>query len=170
MAQQAEAAQLGADSSIYNGASAIGTAETIANQNTMTGIAVQGGTALASAAAGGMAMSDARSKTELSSDERGKSVRPGGNTLADKFMEHLHPYSFKYRDVRNEPRAVPTGGEYLGVMAQDVERAPGVGRQIVRDTPRGKVLETGATMSALAAGVGRLHERLKALEGARASK
>jgi hypothetical protein len=230
LGQSAEAAQLGADSSIYNGANAIGTAETIQNQNQATQFGVQAigaGVSMGAGAAGsdvrlktnlsfqggdpgnsagpssmGGMMADARTKQApmmqqggmaamigkgglsegtkavaqdsaplaFSSDARGKSVRPGGNTLADKFMEHLHPYSYRYKDPKNEPRSTPTGGHYLGVLAQDVERSPAVGRQVVRDTPEGKVLEGGALSSALAAGVGRLHERLKALEGERADK
>jgi hypothetical protein len=101
----------------------------------------------------------------LLSDERTKDHDGGsfGNE-ADHFLAALHPYTYKYKHPSYEPTSSPTGGQYLGVMAQDVERTP-VGPQIVKDTPRGKMLEGGALMSALAAGVGRLHERLSALEG-----
>lgn len=97
------------------------------------------------------------------SDEDEKSVRPGGVTDADRFLATLHPYTYRYRNPANEPTASPTGGHYLGVMAQDVERSP-TGNTIVRDTPRGKVLEGGASLGAAMAGLGRLHERLAALE------
>jgi hypothetical protein len=106
----------------------------------------------------------------LSSDERGKmaqvseGTKSGQRSEADSFLASLHPYTYEYKDPQNEPRDAPTGGRYLGVMAQDVERAPGVGRQIVTDTPHGKAIELPAMVSSLAAGTGRLHERLSALE------
>lgn len=85
---------------------------------------------------------------------------------ADHFLNHLHPYTYRYKDPSYEPTSQPNGGHYLGVMAQDVEKTP-VGQQIVKDTPRGKMLEGGALMSAMAAGLGRLHERVSGLEGKR---
>jgi hypothetical protein len=120
--------------------------------NQLTGAALQGTTSLI----GMGAMSDARIKKDILRD-----------TLADKFLEHLHPYSYRYQDPADDPGG-PTGGRYMGVMAQDVEQAPEIGPQLVKNTPRGKALSVPATMSALAAGVGRLHERLKALEEGRA--
>lgn len=101
----------------------------------------------------------------VSSDERGKNVGGSFGSEADAFLEHLHPYTYRYKDPSQEPSSQPTGGHYLGVMAQDVEQAPGIGRQIVKDTPRGKVLEGGALMSAMAGGLGRLNERMSMLEG-----
>lgn len=82
---------------------------------------------------------------------------------ADGFLDSMKPYTYRYKDPTNEPTDAPTGGHYLGVMAQNVERSP-TGDTIVKDTPRGKMLEGGALMSGLAAGVGRLHERLSMLE------
>lgn len=105
------------------------------------------------------------------SDERAK--RPLSEVMkesdADRFLDHLHPYTYRYKDPADEPNSQPTGGRYLGVMAQNVERSP-TGKQIVTDTPRGKVLEGGAMMSAMAAGLGRLHERMRELEGERKGK
>lgn len=92
---------------------------------------------------------------------------PDEPTEADHFLAHLQPYSYRYKNPAMEPSSQPNGGRYLGVMAQDVERAPGVGPQIVKDTPQGKVLEGPALMSALAAGVGRLHQRVAQLEAGR---
>jgi general stress protein YciG len=103
---------------------------------------------------------------DISSDANGKDVRPGGHTVADAFMDHLTPFSYEYKNPQNEPSSKKDGGRYLGVMAQDVERAPEIGRQIVTDTPHGKVLEGGALMSGLAAATGRLHERTDAIEEA----
>src|SRR5262249_44375576 len=87
-------------------------------------------------------------------------------TDADRFLDTLHPYSYRYKNINDEPSTHPSGGRYLGVMAQSVEKGP-TGRTIVSNTPRGKMLESGATQSALWAGVGRLHERVKELEAER---
>ena len=90
-------------------------------------------------------------------------------TEADHFLEHLHPYSYRYKNPQNEPATSPTGGRYLGVMAQDLEKTP-YGDQLVKDTPRGKMLEHGAVTSAALAGLGRLHERVAQLEMERAGQ
>jgi hypothetical protein len=95
----------------------------------------------------------------IPSDERIKEHDP-----ADAFLEHLVPHTYRYKDPRMEPAAEPTGGHYLGVMAQDVERSPTVGPQLVKDTPRGKVIEGPAMLSALAAGSGRLYQHSRELE------
>lgn len=102
------------------------------------------------------------SDTKVMSDVNTKDVTSGH--AADGFLESLAPYTFRYKDSSNEPTNHPTGGEYLGVMSQNVEKSP-TGSTLVKDTPKGKMLEGGALMSGLAAGVGRLHERLKMLEG-----
>lgn len=108
---------------------------------------------------------------QVSSDERGKYDAQGEpaegygieKTSADRFLDTLEPFSYRYKDPANEPTDQPTGGHYLGVMAQNVERGP-TGDTIVKDGPRGKYLEGGALTSALAAGTGRLHERVSELE------
>jgi hypothetical protein len=97
------------------------------------------------------------------SDERvKKNIR---HTLADEFLEHLHPSSYQYKNPRDEPRPIPTGGRYLGAMAQDIESTPEVGHQIIVNTPRGKMVAPKAALSAALAGLGRLAERVAFLEG-----
>jgi hypothetical protein len=101
------------------------------------------------------------------SDERLKEgIGMGDMNEADHFLASLKPYSYKYKDPQMEPTSEPNGGRYLGVMAQNVEQSP-FGRQIVKDTPKGKVLEGPALQSAMAAGMGRLHERVAQLEAMR---
>ena len=107
----------------------------------------------------GRFMSDENVKTGIHSAAE-KSVH---ETEADKFLATMSPYTYRYKDPANEPTSSPTGGHYLGVIAQNVERGP-TGDTIVKDTPRGKMLEGGALMSAMGAGLGRLHERLAMLE------
>jgi len=85
-------------------------------------------------------------------------------SLADAFLEHMKPYSYKYKDPRMEPRVQPTGGTYLGVMAQDLERIPHLGAQLVVHTPHGKMVDQKTALSATMAGLARVFERVKALE------
>jgi hypothetical protein len=101
-------------------------------------------------------------KAMMMSDERAKNVDSDRSMVGD-FLDALSDSraSYTYKDKRNEPTATPTGGKYLGIMAQRLEQVPGVGRQLVKDTPRGKMVEGMALMSALAAGVGELNERIK---------
>ena len=102
----------------------------------------------------------------IASDEDEKIGADGHVSLVDQFLRSIHPYSYEYRNPADEPRAGgPTGGRYLGVMAQDLERAPAVGHQLVTDTPSGKRISTGAGLSAALAGLARLNERVSAVEG-----
>jgi hypothetical protein len=103
--------------------------------------------------------------SSIASDEDEKVGADGHVSLVDQFLRSIHPYSYEYRNPADEPRAGgPTGGRYLGVMAQDLERAPGVGHQLVTDTPTGKRISTGAGLSAALAGLARLNERMSAME------
>ena len=102
----------------------------------------------------------------IASDEDEKIGADGHVSLVDQFLRSIHPYSYEYRNPADEPRAGgPTGGRYLGVMAQDLERVPAVGHQLVTDTPSGKRISTGAGLSAALAGLARLNERVSAVEG-----
>jgi len=97
----------------------------------------------------------------VTSDENAKT---GKAPVADAFLDALadSASTYRYKDPRHEPTSAPTGGRYLGVMAQRLEQVPDVGKQIVKDTPDGKKLEGGALMSALAAGLGRLQQKSRA--------
>jgi hypothetical protein len=102
------------------------------------------------------------------SDERIKSqLKPGGHTVSDAFLQALSDSqsTYRYKDPSQEPTSHPSGGRYLGVMAQALEKTP-TGDTIVTNGPRGKSLEMGATLSAALAGEGRLNERVSALENA----
>jgi hypothetical protein len=105
--------------------------------------------------------SSLQAKTFKSDERLKKDIKP---TLADKFMDGLHPASYRYKDPKDEPGPVPTGGRYLGIMAQDAEKIPEVGHQLVIDTPRGKMIAQKPMLSAAVAGLARLNERIKMLE------
>lgn len=82
----------------------------------------------------------------------------------DRALSVQHPYTFEYR-----PEAIAMGmprGRMAGVMAQDLERAP-LSREVVHDTPRGKMLSVPKALSLNLALTGRLAERLDELEARR---
>jgi len=120
----------------------------------------------AAAAQTGIGLAGSLASDKLAKVGATKEGDGGHVSAADEFLDSMHPYSFQYKDPRLEPRAGgPTGGRYLGVMAQDLERAPDVGHQIVFDSPTGKRIDQGAGLSAALAGLARLHERVCDLEG-----
>jgi hypothetical protein len=107
--------------------------------------------------------SDARVKNDISDE----GVLPQGShgSMADDFLDKLHPKSFRYDDPSDELHSTPTGGKYLGVMAQDLVRTREAGPQMVSQDPRGKMMvETKPTLAAALAGLGRLNERVRAME------
>jgi hypothetical protein len=108
----------------------------------------------------------------VQSDRRIKDVEvPGGHTLADDFLAALtrSASTYSYKNPADEPTDTPTGGKYLGVMAQEVEKTP-TGETLVKDGPKGKYLEMGPSLSAALAGLGRLNERLDTIEDALGAK
>lgn len=103
----------------------------------------------------------------VSSDERGKSPKEQlAHDTIDGFLDKAAESRalYRYKDPQDEPGGTPTGGRYLGVMAQALEKAPEVGPQIVKNGPRGKYLEGGATLSAGLAGLGQLHAEQKGIK------
>lgn len=106
----------------------------------------QGGAALLGGlgAVGAAAVSDEREKT---------SVRDGDGA-ADRFLRALTQNEYRYKDPSNGP------GNRLGPMAQDLERSD-MGRDVVRDTEKGKVVDTNGFLMALASAVGRLNEKVE---------
>ena len=108
------------------------------------------------------AMGPAPNPNLAMSDETQKVVDQ--RSVADDFLDHMKPYTYKYKDPSLEPRIQPTGGTYMGVMAQDLERVPGIGHQLVIDTPHGKMVDQKTALSATMAGLARLNERMRAVE------
>lgn len=105
--------------------------------------------------------SDIRKKTDIITDGHRGLMSPFLDTLsASRSM-------YRYKDPSDEPRVEPTGGHYAGIMAQDLERVPNIGHQLVHDTPTGKYVDSKTLLSAIAAGLGDVHERVRSLESNR---
>lgn len=91
------------------------------------------------------------------SDRRLKRDIEDGGKDADRAMEGLKAYRFRYRDEKHGK------GSRVGIMAQDAERA-GLGHAVI-ETPEGKALHAGHLSASNAAMISRLAERLGKLEG-----
>ena len=91
------------------------------------------------------------------SDRRLKTDIEDGDTKANKILDGLKSYTFKYKDSKYGK------GEQLGIMAQDLERL-GL-KQAVTETAAGKALDAGKLSGANTAMIAALSRRLMKLEG-----
>jgi hypothetical protein len=152
--QQGALAATNAYTAASNQSQALQLNSDVANANADLGTA----TALGNA----FGFSDARAK-----DYAGKEDDPGyAPDLADEFLKSLDPKHFRYKDPSLEPSPNPHGGDYLGIFAQDMEKAPEIGKQLISNDPRTglKRVNIAAAVGATLAGLGRLNERLSELE------
>lgn len=104
---------------------------------------------MAGGVAGMFGLSDRRAKKKIRRAER----------EAEALMETVKPYKWEYKDPANGE------GEFVGIMAQDLERSK-AGRRAVVDTPRGKMVDGARLATAIAATLPGIHKRLRKLEAA----
>ena len=107
--------------------------------------------------------------TGLYSDERMKTaVEPAPTADALLALLAKSQSTFSYKNPADQPVSAAhphdPAARFGGVMAQDLERAPEIGRSLVTDTPHGKMLEPNSVMSAALMAIGRLAERVQAIE------
>ena len=93
------------------------------------------------------------------SDRRAKKKIKPAKTKVQDFLDSLHAYSYEYKKP-DSPGA--RHGEMLGVMAQDLEKTT-LGKQFVRDTPAGKLVDMGQGLAAILASQAYLNDRVKTL-------
>lgn len=113
---------------------------------------INGTTQAVGSIVGGVAKSDERVKKNIHKED----------ARVDDFLRQLVPSSFEYKRPEQGVYAAPAGTN-LGVMAQDVERSQ-IGREMVMDTPEGKVIDKDKMLAASLASNARLNERLDKLE------
>jgi hypothetical protein len=92
----------------------------------------------------------------LMSDARAKDVSPGGDMAALQFLDQLEPRQFTWKDPGNAPNPAAGQGQNLGVLAQDVEKAPGGGAIVQSGADGMKHMDIHALAGALAAASGAL--------------
>lgn len=96
----------------------------------------------------------------MQSDRGSKTRTSSGADDAEEMLRGLRAYTYRYKD----PKAIGASpGRHIGVMAQDLEKS-GMGRSVVMEGPRGKMIDVPRLASALAAGEANLDKRLRKLE------
>jgi len=123
-------------------------------QQAMLGQALGGG--MAGIGYGAMAaMSDENVKTGI------KEQKNYSTKMVSEFMEPLKSYNYKYKDSKYSG---DMGDKtYSSVMAQDLEKSK-LGRQMVIDTPEGKMVDYAKGIAPIMSSIAELNQRLKRLE------
>jgi len=94
-----------------------------------------------------------------------KDIEPGSGDIKE-FLDALSAHKYKYQ----EPDMPLRGhGEYVTVMAQELEKTK-IGKQMVSDTPTGKVVHYGKGFGAILAAQAELNKRLNELESKKKGK
>lgn len=94
----------------------------------------------------------------MMSDERmKKDIQPSKNN-SKKFLDALSSKEYKYKNDKNG------SGKHVSVMAQDLEKAGPMGKQMVSETKQGKMVDYGKGFGAILAAQVELNERMKEME------
>lgn len=91
------------------------------------------------------------------SDKNEKKGAKSGDEKIKSFLDALDAYTYEYKDPRHGR------GPQIGVMAQDMEKSE-LGKNFVRDTPEGKLIDYGKASGAMMASQAMLNERLSEIE------
>ncbi len=116
---------------------------------------------------GGGGPVDANGNRLMMSDARAKDVERKERALASSLgaldtIGNAPGYSYRYKDP-DGPGAAP--GRQVSSMAQDLERGPR-GREIVHNTPHGKMVDYDAVMKMTPGAITELNQKVSALERA----
>lgn len=98
------------------------------------------------------------------SDERSKKLKKTERALSESLgtLGNAPGYSYEYKDPEAPGAA---HGRQVSSMAQDLERGPR-GREIVHETPQGKMVDYTAVMKMTPGAITELNRKVKALESA----
>ena len=137
--------------------------QTIANQQAATAQRGQNlgiiGSLAGSGATVAAAASDENNKTNIvpNTEDASKTI--------SEFMDALKSYTYEYKKSAKQPNGKPNPeGKVKSVMAQDLEKTD-LGKQMVTNTPDGKVVDYAQGMAPLLAAIAELNKRTKKLEG-----
>lgn len=106
----------------------------------------------------GAAKMIAPTPTPTPSDKNNKKNIKKGDGNIESFLDHLAAYEYDYKEGKG-PK-----GKKTSVMAQDLEKSK-VGKQMVKNTKDGKMVDYGQGFAAMLAGMANLHDRMKKMEG-----
>lgn len=104
-----------------------------------------------------MAFSDENMKEDI------KPSSDNGNKMVESFMDALKSYTYEYKKKKNGEKENPEG-KVTSVMAQDLEKSE-LGKQMVKESPEGKMVDYAQGMAPLFAAIAELNSRTKKLEG-----
>lgn len=95
-------------------------------------------------------MSDENTKKDVKQD-----------SMLHAFLDKLNPVTYEYKEPTGEMGKTP--GTHMGIIAQDVEKAPG-GESMVIETPKGKAIDMASAMGMLMSAATDAHDRVSSLE------
>lgn len=95
----------------------------------------------------------------LSDETKKKNIKPNDEKV-QSFLDNLSNKEFEYLDPKSEGAAK---GKRHGVMAQDLEKSE-MGKSLVKETPKGKMVDTAQGTMANMAALSQINRRLKSLE------
>lgn len=95
----------------------------------------------------------------MSDEDTKKDIKQG--SMLHAFLDKIEPVTYEYKEPTGEMGKTP--GTHMGIIAQDVEKAPG-GDSMVIDTPEGKAIDMASAMGMLMAAAADSHERMSSLE------
>jgi len=118
------------------------------------------GMAIASGAGGGAGGAAGGAGAAMASDERVKEDVTSSFGTLDDALKHLKAVRYKYKDNAPTQNA---GKEEVGVMAQDLEKVPGMAGSVI-DTPEGKKVDGAQLEGANTALIIELASQIKELQ------
>jgi hypothetical protein len=83
------------------------------------------------------------------------------SSMLHRFLDELEPVTFEYKEPTGEMGKTP--GVHMGIIAQDVEKAPG-GESMIVETPEGKGIDMASAMGMLMSAAADAHDRVSSLE------
>lgn len=105
----------------------------------------------------------------IKEEKSGPNYAEGGQVAAqdkfspESFLKSLQAVSFEYKD-KNKKSANAGDDRYLGVMAQDLEKAGPVGRSMVKEGADGKQVDFGKGFAAILASQAYLNKKMEEME------
>jgi len=105
-------------------------------------------------------LGQAAAASAASDEKLKKNIKPSSGVASEKveeFLNALDSYNFEYKDEKHGQ------GEKTGIMAQDLEKSE-LGKQMVRDTPEGKMVDFGQGFAAILAAQAELKDQLDSLK------
>lgn len=90
------------------------------------------------------------------SDENLKTNIESGDTQIDALLNNLGAYQYEYKEPDKDGTGV-----FVSTMAQDLEKAGPIGKSVVINTPRGKMVDNGRLVATMLPALALHHQDIK---------